>query len=109
MTENQPPQAATGKLDEMAQHLAYLKLPFTAEQYGPLAQQAAQKQLAHVDDLATLVQGEVDLKRDRATQNRIRQARFPVITTLDLCRFDWPTRMNQLPGQNHFRLDLDPI
>ena len=27
MSANEPLQAATGKLDDMAQHLAYLKLP----------------------------------------------------------------------------------
>jgi DNA replication protein DnaC len=104
MAANQPLQAATGTQDMMAQHLAYLKLPFIAEHYGPLAKQAAQKQLAHVDYLATLMQGEADLKRDRATQNRIRQARFPVIKTLDHFRWDWPTRINQLQVQNHFRI-----
>jgi DNA replication protein DnaC len=106
MSTNKARPVATIKRDEMAQHLAYLKLPFTAEHYVPLAKQAAQKQLAHVDYLATLMQGEADLKRDRATQNRIRQARFPVIKTLDQFRWDWPTRINQLQVQNHFRLDF---
>jgi len=106
MAENKPLQATTGKLDEMAQYLAYLKLPFTAEHYVPLAGQAAQKQLTHVDYLADLMQGEADLKRDRATQNRLRQARFPVIKTLDQFRWDWPSRINQLQVQNHFRLDF---
>jgi DNA replication protein DnaC len=106
MSANKALQAATGKRDEMAQHLAYLKLPFTAEHYAPLAGQAAHKQLTHVDYLAALMQGEADLKRDRATQNRLRQARFPVVKTLDQFRFDWPTRINQLQVQNHFRLDF---
>jgi DNA replication protein DnaC len=52
------------------------------------------------------MQGEADLKRDRATHNRIRQARFPVIKTLDQFRWDWPSRMNQLQVQNNFRLDF---
>ena len=106
MSANKALQASTGQLDEIAQHLAYLKLPFSAEHYAPLAKQAAHKQLAHVDYLATLMQGEADLKRDRATQNRIRLARFPVIKTLDQFRWDWPTRINQLQVQNHFRLDF---
>jgi DNA replication protein DnaC len=106
MSANKPLQTATGQRDEMAQHLAYLKLPFTAEHYAPLAKQAAHKQLAHVDYLATLMQGEADLKRDRATQNRIRQARFPVVKTLHQFRWDWPTRINQLQVRNHFRLDF---
>ncbi len=106
MSTNKALQELTGQLDEIAQYLTYLKLPFTAEHYAPLAKQAAHKQLAHVDYLATLMQGEADLKRDRATQNRIRLARFPVIKTLDQFRWDWPTRINQLQVQNHFRLDF---
>lgn len=106
MAENQALQTASAKPDLMAHHLAYLKLPFTAEHYAPLAGQAAHKQLTHVDYLATLMQGEADLKRDRAIQNRIRQARFPVIKTLDQFRWDWPSRINQLQVKNHFRLDF---
>ena len=66
----------TGDVD---QHLAYLKLSFIKEHYAHLANQAAQRELSHVDYLAKLMQGEADLRSDRATQNRIRLARFPVI------------------------------
>ncbi len=69
-----------------------------------MATQAAQKQWSHVDYLDRLTQGEADLRRDRATQNRIRLARFPVIKTLDQFRWDWPTKINRLQVQNHFRL-----
>jgi DNA replication protein DnaC len=106
MSANKALQAATAKHDEMAQHLAYLKLPFTAEHDALLAGEAAHKQLIHVDYLAALMHGEADLKRDRAAQNRLRQARFPVVKTLDQFRWDWPTRINQLQVQNHFRLDF---
>jgi len=34
----------------------------------------------------------------------MRLARFPVLTTLAPCRWDWPTRLNRLQGQPHFRL-----
>lgn len=75
-----------------------------AEQYGDLATHAAAKQWSHLDSLATLTQGEADLRRDRATQNRIRLARFPVMKTLDQFRWDWPTRMNRMQVQHHFSL-----
>ena len=86
------------------QHLSYLKLPFMAQHYDELAKQAATQQWSHVDYLTTLTQGEADLRRDRATQNRIRQARFPVIKTLDQFRWDWPTVINRMQVQNHFSL-----
>lgn len=93
----------TGDLD---QQLRYLKLSFIAEHYAPLAKQAAHKQWSHVDYLARLLEGETLLRRDRATHNRIRLARFPVIKTLDQFRWDWPSRINRLQVQNLFRLDF---
>jgi DNA replication protein DnaC len=54
--------------------------------------------------MARLVEGEADLRRDRATKSRIRLARFPVIKTVDQFRWDWPTRINRLQVQNHFHL-----
>jgi DNA replication protein DnaC len=91
---------------ELDHHLSYLKLPFMAQHYDELAQQAATKQWSHLDYLSTLTQGEADLRRDRATQNRIRQARFPVIKTLDQFRWDWPTVINRMQVQNHFSLSF---
>jgi DNA replication protein DnaC len=81
-----------------------LKLAFIAQHYGELATQAAGKQGSHVEYLARLLAGEAHLRRDRATHNRIRQARFPVIKTLDQFRWDWPTQINRLQVQHHFGL-----
>jgi DNA replication protein DnaC len=58
-----------------------------------------------VDDLARLMEGEADWRRDRATKSRLRLARFPVIKTLDQFRWDGPTRINRLQVQNHFHLE----
>jgi DNA replication protein DnaC len=91
---------------DVEQSLSYLKLPFMAAHYGDIAKHAAQKQWSHVDYLARLAQGEADLRRDRATQTRIRLARFPVLKTLEQFRWDWPTRINRLQVQHHFRLEL---
>jgi DNA replication protein DnaC len=87
-------------------HLTYLKLAFMAQHYAELATQAAQNMWPPVDYLARLVAGEADMRRDRATKSRIRLARFPVIKTLEQFRWDWPTRINRLQVQNHFRLEF---
>ena len=87
-------------------HLTYLKLAFIAQHYLPLATQAAQHSWSHVDYLAKLLEGEVEVRRDRATKSRIRLARFPVIKTLEQFRWDWPTQINRLQVQNHFHLEL---
>jgi DNA replication protein DnaC len=104
MSKSQAQPQLTMPPRELDQHLSYLKLPFMAQHYDELAKQAATKQWSHLDYLTTLTQGEADLRRDRATQNRIRQARFPVIKTLDQFRWDWPTVINRMQVQNHFRL-----
>ena len=97
-------QQSTTPLSPLDQHLAYLKLSFIAEQYTALATQAADKAWSHVDYLARLMEGEADVRGDRATKSRMRVARFPVMKTLDQFRWDWPTRLNRLQVQNHFRL-----
>src|SRR5688572_16969070 len=104
MSTSQDQPQLTLPPSELDHHLSYLKLPFMAQHYNELAQQAATKQWSHLDYLTTLTQGEADLRRDRATHNRIRQARFPVIKTLDQFRWDWPTVINRMQVQNHFSL-----
>jgi hypothetical protein len=95
------PPAQLGTVDH---HLAYLKRAFIAEQYATLAKQAADKAWSHVDYRVRLMEGEADVRRDRATKSRIRLAHCPVMKTLEQFRWDWPTRMNRLQVQNHFRL-----
>ena len=74
-------QELTTPPSDVDHNLTYLKLSFIAEQYAPLAQQAAYKTWSHIDYLARLVEGETHVRRDRATQSRIRRARCPVIKT----------------------------
>ncbi len=93
------------RLDE---HLKYLKLPFIREHYQGLATRAAEKQLPHIEYLEKLADGEAGLRRDRAIQRRIRQARFPVIKTLDQFNWSWPKKLNRLQVKNLFRLQFIP-
>jgi len=93
------------RLDE---HLKYLKLPFIREHYQGLAAQAAEKQLPHIDYLEKLADGEAAHRRDRSTERRIQQARFPVIKTLDQFNWSWPKKLNRLQVKNLFRLQFIP-
>ena len=106
MSESTTLPEPTTSLSDVEHHLTYLKLAFIAAQYAELAKHAAQKAWSHVDYLARLMEGEADLRRDRATKSRIRLARFPVIKTLEQFRWDWPTRINRLQVQNHFHLEF---
>jgi DNA replication protein DnaC len=104
MAKSQLPLALTP--DDLDRHLDDLKLAFIAEHYQDLAQQAAIKECSHIEYLGQLIEGESHRRRDRATQNRIRQARFPVIKTLDQFRWDWPAQINRAQVQHHFTLSF---
>jgi DNA replication protein DnaC len=106
MSESPNTQPMPTPSGDVEHHLTYLKLSFMAQHYVELATQAAHKMWPHVDYLARLVEGEADLRRDRATKSRIRLARFPVIKTLEPFRWDWPTRINRLQVQHHFHLEF---
>jgi DNA replication protein DnaC len=90
--------------ERVQEQLTYLKLPFMREHFEPLAKEAAQAHQGHVDYLAGLVEGEALDRQQRAIVRRIRQARFPVIKTLDSFQWTWPRKINRLQVQNLFRL-----
>ena len=106
MTQLHAPPALPVTADSVAPYLRHLKLTFMAENYGALAKQAALKQGSHLDYLGRLVAGEARLRQDRATARRIRQARFPVIKTLDQFRWDWPSQIHPNLIQHHFTLSF---
>ena len=94
--------------EPLTQHLAYLQLPFTKENCVPAAQQAAQKNWDHLHYLQHLIAGEVQQRRQRVLQRRLKEARFPVLKTLEQFRWDWPKKINRLAVQNLFRLAFIP-
>ena len=74
MAEHNDAQTPPEQLGTIDHHLASLQLGFIAEQYAELATHAAHKAWSHVDDLAKLMEGEANVRRDRATKSRIRLA-----------------------------------
>jgi DNA replication protein DnaC len=92
--------------DELEKDLLYLKLSFMSGNYKTLADDAAKNQRSHIEYLERLVQGETETRKIRATEQRIRAARFPVIKTLEQFRWTWPKKLNQLQVQNLFRLEF---
>ena len=92
--------------DRLRQHLQFLKLTSYLEQYEITAQHAAKEHWSHIQYLAELAETEVNLRRDRSIQRRIKLARFPVLKTLDDFQWDWPKKINRLQVQNLFRLNF---
>lgn len=87
-------------------HLEYLKLPYIREHYAGLTREAAAASSDHLSLLIRLVEGEAQLRQDRAHERRIRLARFPVRKTLDQFDWSWPRKINRLQIQNLFRLQF---
>jgi DNA replication protein DnaC len=93
-------------LNVLENHLQYLKLSYVTDTYGETATKAAKQEWSHIKYLDTLIQGEANRRRDRATQRRMGQARFPVIKTMDQFLWNWPKKINRMQVQNLFTMDF---
>jgi hypothetical protein len=72
-----------------------------------LATKAAEQQRSHLDYLAQLVEGEAAMHENRSIERRIKNARFPVLKSLDDFKWSWPEKINRPQIPNLFRpLDL---
>ena len=91
----------TTRLDAQLQQL---HMHHIHSHYQPLADEAAEQQLSHVDYLARLIEGEATLRENRSIKRRIENARFPVLKTLDTFQWSWPKKINRPQIQNLFRL-----
>jgi DNA replication protein DnaC len=85
-------------------HLDYLRLGYLKNNCRPLMAEAAAKHWTHLDYLGRLIEGEAAARQDRAIARRIKEARFPVIKTLETFRWEWPKKINRLQIQDLFRL-----
>jgi DNA replication protein DnaC len=103
---NKRPKQQSLPSHSLDQQLSYLKLSQVAQNYAPLATTAAHKDWTHIDYLTALVKQEAAAKKDRATQRRIRLARFPVIKTLDQFIWSWPDKINRPQVENLFHLNF---
>ena len=93
-------------LEPLESNLKYLKLPYIVAHYTEIVNMAAKEEWSHLKFLNTLIEGETEFRIDRATERRIRQARFPVIKTLDGFDWSWPKKINKMQVQNLFKLNF---
>jgi DNA replication protein DnaC len=91
-------------MDPLENNLKYLKLPYMGSHYVEMVTHAGKEEWSHLKLLDTLIEGEVGFRKDRATERRICQARFPVIKTLDSFDWNWPKKINRMQVQNLFKL-----
>lgn len=79
-------------LEEM---LDYLNLTATLKNLNQLLETSSTENLSHRDFLARLLSEETTAKFNRQTQNRIAQARFPALKTIDAFDFNHPTSISR--------------
>jgi DNA replication protein DnaC len=84
--------------------LQRLQLRHFQAHYQAAADKAAGQQRSHVDYLAQLAEGETALRENRSIERRVRDARFPVLKTLEDFQWSWPRKINRPQIQNLFRL-----
>jgi DNA replication protein DnaC len=92
--------------EPLSAQLQTLQLAFIREHYAALAQQAAAEQWPPIDDLARLVEGELQRRQDRALARRLKAARWPLLKTLEQFQWNWPKKINRLQVQQVFRLQF---
>src|ERR1700758_1954961 len=91
-------------LTRLDAQLQRLHLPYMQSHYQALATKAAEQQRSHLDYLEQLVEGEATMRENRSIERRIKNARFPVLKTLDAFQWSWPKKINRQQIQNLFRL-----
>lgn len=92
--------------EEITANLAYLRLPWIRENHEELASEAAEKEWTYTKFLHQLIEGESNLRSTRATDRRIKNARFPVIKSMEQFDWTWPKKINRTQIQNLLRLQF---
>jgi len=92
--------------DALMTCLLHLKLSYFQEHHLALAKEAVEKNWTPLDFLSRLAEGESLRRKDRATQRRIAEARFPILKTLEQFNWTWPKKINRPQVQNLFRLSF---
>jgi DNA replication protein DnaC len=85
----------------LLQDLAELRLMEIAATYREVLDEAARKNSSMLDVLASLIASEISVRRQRALERRIRQAKLPPRKTLEDYDFTFPKR---IPKQKVLRL-----
>jgi DNA replication protein DnaC len=94
------------KQKKLDSNLEYLKLSHIKDNYKSMTAEAAKKQLAHMQFLTSIIESEVNEKLQRASERRIKQARFPVLKTLEQFQWDYPENINRDLVRHLFGLDF---
>jgi len=88
----------------LIENLNYLKLKTILENYQTAAQEAAKNADTYIDFLDQLIAAEANQRYQAMVERRIKQARLPLIKTLDQFQWTHPKKINQQQVKHLFRL-----
>lgn len=91
------------KLPDM---LADLRLAWCLENHEALAAEAARKEWTPLQFFQHVMEGEWNRRHGNRVARHIKQARFPVLKSLDQFDWNWPRKINRPQVQNLFRLEF---
>lgn len=86
--------------------LSDLSLVWSLENHEALAAEATRKEWPPLQFLQHIMEGEWNRRHGNRVARRIKQARFPVLKTLDQFDWNWPRKINRPQVQNLFRLEF---
>lgn len=87
-------------------NLEYLKLTHLKDNYNEIIADAAAKQISHFDFLQSLIATEVEAKKQRASDRRIKQAKFPVLKIIEDFNWSHPKKINRDLIRHLFKLNF---
>ncbi|MBO8129873.1 MAG: ATP-binding protein, partial [Peptococcaceae bacterium] len=76
-------------------HAKVLRLPTIAKHYQNLAREAENQNCTYEEYLCTVLEQEVITRRENQLKRRLKQAKFPLIKTLDSFDFDAQPNLNK--------------
>lgn len=92
------------KEEQIEQQLTKLKLSWIRENYRSVTEHAIHNKNSYLDYLETLLEGESECRMQRNTERKIKQARFPVIKTLEQFDWHWPKEIDRMQVEQSFGL-----
>lgn len=81
-------------MEHLTAQLDFLGLPYLRDEFNNIIEDAVKKNTSIMEFFSAIVEAEAAAKRQRITERRITQARFPQRKYID--NFDWnhPTNLN---------------
>ena len=96
------------QLDEQTldQQLHYLRMHYIKEHYAQLATEGARRSEPPLQYLSRLIEGEYQRTSDNRAQRRIKQAKFPLLKTVDDFQWSFPKTINREQILDLFRMEF---